>query len=101
MYNLDLSKGILELVAVFVNDYLGSKYFIFSYDKASPASDSDILINNEEVFLNILCSFKNCKKENLHIFSLKSFYRKLVFGGRRDSYKRRQMGRELSRMGRV
>lgn len=50
MYNLDLSKSILGLVTVFVNDYLGSKYFIFSYDKANLASESDILINKEEVF---------------------------------------------------
>lgn len=63
MYNLDLVKDISGFMAVFANDYLGNKYFIFSNDKASPASESDTLVNNE-VFLNILCYFKDYEKEN-------------------------------------
>lgn len=38
--------------------------------------------------------------KSLHIFSGKSYYRRLVFGGRSDSYKRRQMGRQLVGMDR-
>lgn len=50
MYTLGLAKDISGLMAVFVSDYVGNKYFIFSYDTCSPASESDIPINNKEVF---------------------------------------------------
>lgn len=51
-------------MVVSVNDYLGNKYFIFSQNNASSASESDILVNNGNVFVNILCYLKDCEKEN-------------------------------------
>jgi len=61
---LSFSKDISRLMSVFVNNYLGNKYFVYSYNKARPPSESDTLVDNKEVFLNILCSLDDCKKEN-------------------------------------
>ena len=51
-------------MSVFDNVYLGDKYYIFSYNKARLASESDNLVNNKEVFWNIICSLDDCEKEN-------------------------------------
>ena len=46
------SKHISGFISVFDNVYLGDKYYIFSYNKARPASESDNLVNNKKVFSN-------------------------------------------------
>lgn len=63
MHSLDLastfaqlrfSKHISGLMSVCVNDYLGNKHCIFSYNKARLASESDTLVNSKKVFCSLL-----------------------------------------------